>query len=125
MHELSLCSAIAETAIEHADGRAVNKINLRIGHFRQVIPETLQFCWEMRPMDGVLEHSELVIDYVPAVLQCNACGTSTVLSVPVLVCGNCASADAELSSGEEFLIESIDLVSARQQAPTPNREEVR
>lgn len=109
MHELSLCRAIADTAIEHADGRAVRTINLRIGHLRQVVPETLVFYWGMRVPGTVLDDAELRIDEVPAVVTCSACDVNTTLAEPVLRCGACGCVDVRLIAGEEFLIESIDL----------------
>jgi len=39
MHELSLASAVIDTATRHADGRHVSAVHLRVGHLRQVVPE--------------------------------------------------------------------------------------
>jgi hydrogenase nickel incorporation protein HypA/HybF len=111
MHELSLCSAIAQTATEHADGRAIESIRLRIGHFRQVVPETLHFCWRARVAGTALEGCELVIDHVPATVECAPCGTTTTLEHPVLRCGFCESTEVALVSGDEFLIESIEVAT--------------
>ena len=111
MHELSLCSAIADAVTEHAAGRPVRRINLRVGHLRQVVPETLHFCWSMQSDDSPLAAAELVIEHVPAVVDCAECGTSTELEQPIPVCGSCGTGDVVLRTGEEFLIESIDLAS--------------
>lgn len=122
MHELSLCSSIADTVNAHADGRAVRAVNLRIGHLRQVVPETLQFCWSMQSADSPLADTELVIEHVPAVVSCRACAATTTLEHPIPVCGTCGSGDVEMLSGEEFLIASIDLdQSDAATADTPTR----
>jgi len=118
MHELSLCSSIADTVNAHADGRAVRAVNLRIGHLRQIVPETLQFCWSMQSADSPLANTELVIEHVPAVVSCRPCEATTTLEHPIPVCGTCGSGDVELISGEEFLIASIDLDQSEQ----PNAE---
>ena len=47
MHELSICSAIASTAAKHAEGRPVSQVTVQIGHLRQVVPDALQFSWEV------------------------------------------------------------------------------
>lgn len=112
MHELALCKAIAETATDHAGGRAVRSIHLRIGHFRQVVPETLQFCWEMRTEGTELDGCGLVVDYVPAVVRCRECGDTSTLRDPILLCDGCDGANVELITGEEFLVESIDVEPA-------------
>lgn len=109
MHELSLCNAIAATVTEHAAGRQIRSVRLRIGAFRQVVPDTLRFCWSGRIADSVLADSSLDIVEVPAVVECRACDAATTLTQPLLVCGSCDGRDVELVSGEEFLIESIDV----------------
>ena len=109
MHELSICGAIVDTVNEHAGTQPVRRVNLVIGHFRQIVPETLQYCWTMRTGDTQLAGCELAITSIPAVVDCRACGVATTLSNPILVCGGCGSGDVALVSGDEFLIESIDL----------------
>ncbi|MBT8239785.1 MAG: hydrogenase maturation nickel metallochaperone HypA [Acidimicrobiia bacterium] len=111
MHELSICSAIADAVNEHAQGRRVERIRLRIGHFRQIVPETLQYCWSLQTDDSPLRNTALDVTYVEAVVRCRKCSTETTLSVPVLVCESCGSHTVELIMGEEFLIESIDVAT--------------
>ncbi len=109
MHELSLCGAIVDTVHEHAGDRSVNQVNLIVGHFRQVVPETLLYCWEMRTKDTDLYGCTLHIEPVPAVIECQSCGEATTLQHPILRCGTCDSAETTMITGEEFLIGSIDL----------------
>jgi hydrogenase nickel incorporation protein HypA/HybF len=108
MHELALSQAIADTVVRHARGHRVERVEVRIGHFRQVVPDSLRFSWELLTSGTELAGCELVIDHVPAVLVCQACGHATNLDLPILVCGSCESTDVSLVSGEEFLIASID-----------------
>ena len=109
MHELSICGAIVDTVRDHAPNRPVRSVNLVIGHFRQVVPDTLQHCWSMRTDDTELDGCTLSIRPIPAVIDCAACGASSTLTQPILVCHECGSGDVTLVSGDEFLIESIDL----------------
>lgn len=111
VHELSLCRAVADTATDHAAGRRIERIRLRIGYFRQVVPETLLYCWGMRTSETDLAGCVLDIEHIPAVIECGSCAASTVLEDPVLRCGTCASTDVTMTSGDEFLIESIDVAS--------------
>lgn len=110
MHELSLCRAIADVATDNAGGKAVSRVSVQIGHFRQVVPDTLRFCWTLVTEGTALDGCELAIEHVPAVVVCRACGADTQLDRPVLACGTCASRDVELRSGEEFLVASIDIL---------------
>jgi hydrogenase nickel incorporation protein HypA/HybF len=110
MHELSLCAAIAGIVRESAADRAVTEVVLKVGHLRQVVPDSLELCWAMVTQDSDLDGVRLVIDHVPAVVGCGVCLTRTAIDAPVLVCGSCGSRDVELLSGEEFLVASIDVL---------------
>jgi hydrogenase nickel incorporation protein HypA/HybF len=112
MHELSICNAIANTAAKHAEGRAVTQVKVQIGHLRQVVPDALQFSWDVVSGASGLHEAELVIEQVPAVVSCRRCGVRTTLDLPILACGGCGSFDVALLSGEELLVVSIDLVDA-------------
>ena len=110
MLELSLCGAIADVVERARAGRPVTTVHLRIGRLRQVVPDTLTYCWGLVTAGGPLGGSRLDIDEVPVVLACRPCGASTeVADVLVLACGVCGSVDVEVSEGEDFLVTSIDL----------------
>ncbi len=112
MHELSICNAIASTAVKHAEGRPVTQVKVQIGHLRQVVPDALQFSWEVVSSTTDLKDAQLVIEQVPAVVECLDCGATTVLDLAILACGACDGFDVKLLSGEELLVVSIDLVDA-------------
>jgi hydrogenase nickel incorporation protein HypA/HybF len=112
VHELSLCEAILGSTSKHADGRRVTQVTVRIGHLRQVVPEALLFGWEVLTDSTDLKGCELVVEQVPAVVECTVCGALTTLDMPILCCGTCESFEVKLLTGEEFLIVSMDLVEA-------------
>ena len=108
---MSLCQAICATVDARADGRPVRRVDVRIGYLRQVVPDSLQFSWEMLTAGTDLEHCELAIEHVPAVVRCRACSAETTLDWPVLACSSCEGHDVELISGEELQIVSIDVAA--------------
>ena len=55
MHELSLSSAIINTAVKHAGGRRVTVVSLRVGRLRQVVPDTLEFYFDFVARDTLCE----------------------------------------------------------------------
>jgi len=112
MHELSLCQAIGGIVGRHAAGRQVTVVHLDVGALRQVVPDSLTFCWGLANAGTPWETSELDVRLVPATLNCLDCGVATVLDEPFLVCGTCGSAAVTIASGEELLVTSIDLVDA-------------
>lgn len=110
MHELSVCGSIAGIVARRAAGRPVRVINVRVGQLRQVVPDTLAYCWELVSAQTSLEGSRISVESVPARLRCRACGHVTeVGAVPVIACGGCGGVEVEVVSGEEFLITSLEL----------------
>ncbi len=100
------------TTLKHAEGRTVQQVTVRIGHFRQVVPDALLFGWELLTDSTTLKGAELVIESVPATVSCDECAAETTLDLPVLACGSCGSFEVKLLTGEEFLIVSMDLADA-------------
>lgn len=117
MHELALASAVIDTVERHAAGRRVTAVYLRVGHLRQVVPASLAFYFEHVARGTVCEDARLEQELVPAVLRCD-CGNEWTLDDPVFRCPACGEAGAEIVGGEEFLVESIDVVSEQESACT-------
>jgi hydrogenase nickel incorporation protein HypA/HybF len=109
VHELSLSSAIVNTAAKHADGRRVMVVNLRVGRLRQVIPDTLEFYFEFVARDSVCEGARLVQEVIPARLRCHGCDHEWEIEIPAFRCPVCAGGDVVVASGDEFEVESIEV----------------
>jgi hydrogenase nickel incorporation protein HypA/HybF len=110
VHELSLCGSIASIVERHAAGRSVSVIHLQIGQLRQVVPDTLVYCWELVSEGTPLAGSRIDVEAIPARIRCRACDrVAEVGDLPVFVCGACGGTDTEITSGEEFMITSLEL----------------
>lgn len=110
MHELSLCQAIAGVVKPHAAGRRVDVVRLQVGALRQVVPDTLLFCWTLVRDHEDMPEAELILELVPAEVSCRACGQrSEIESRFSVMCPQCHSGDVEVVRGEEFLVTSVDV----------------
>jgi hydrogenase nickel incorporation protein HypA/HybF len=109
MHELSIAQAVVEIASRHAAGRRVTKVELRVGHLRQVVPSALEFAFELTAHGTALEGAELVIEDVPARGRCRACGGETEMRAFPLQCSHCGGLDLELEAGDELLVDALEL----------------
>jgi hydrogenase nickel incorporation protein HypA/HybF len=109
MHELSIAKAVVAIAERHARGRRVTKVELKVGHLRQVVPSALEFAFELVAAGTPVEGAELEIEELRAVARCCACGAETVLERFPLLCGTCGGSEIALTSGEELLVESLEL----------------
>ena len=107
MHELSLSSAIVESAIRHAEGRRVTEVRVRVGALRQVVPDSLVFYFGIVSRDTLCEGARLETTVVPARLRCQGCAQEWEPRSPSFRCPACRGASVTVLSGEEFQIESI------------------
>jgi hydrogenase nickel incorporation protein HypA/HybF len=109
MHELSIAQAVVEIASRHARGRRVHRVELKVGHLRQVVPSALEFAFELVAQGTPLEGAELAIQDVPATGNCRACGRRNVMSEFPLRCPDCGGVDVAVLSGEELQVDSLEL----------------
>jgi hydrogenase nickel incorporation protein HypA/HybF len=110
MHELSLCQAIAGMVKPYADGRHVDVVRVKIGALRQVVPESLSFCWTLVRDYENMPDAELELELVTTEVECRSCSRrSTITSQWCLLCPQCESADVEVLRGDEFLVTSLDV----------------
>jgi hydrogenase nickel incorporation protein HypA/HybF len=110
VHELSISSAIVETALEHADGRQIAVVSLTVGALRQVVPESLDFYFEIVARGTLCDGARLEQTLIPARARCPGCEHEWELEgLPQFRCPGCGTAPAEIVSGDELQVESIEL----------------
>lgn len=110
MHELSLCGAIADIATRRSQDRAVEVVHVQIGQLRQVVPDTLVFCWSMVTSDTPLDGSVLEVERTPARLRCDGCGDEHEMGSNVaMACRRCGGTDVAVVAGDEFVVIALEL----------------
>jgi len=109
MHELSIASAIVDIACRHADGRRVEKVELRVGRLRQVVPDALVFAFELVAQGTAVDGAELEIEEVPVRVECRSCGAEGDVEELPLACKGCGSLDVKVTAGEELEVEALVL----------------
>ena len=113
MHELSIAASIVESVTDSAaayPGARVKQVRLRVGALASVIEDSLQFCWELASEGTAVAGAALVIDKLPVVVHCEACGVDAELEgVQSFRCPRCGEIAADLRQGRELEIESIEI----------------
>lgn len=110
MHELALCGSIADIVTRRAGARPVETVHLRIGQLRQVVPDTLAYCWELVTASTPLAGCELAIERVAARLRCERCATEFEMGdEPSFRCPQCRDIAVQVVAGEEFVVTSMDV----------------
>ena len=112
MHELSIAESVVRIAEQHAAGRPVAVVELKVGHLRQVVPSALAFAFELVAQGTCVEGAELKMEEIPAAGRCRGCGTESELDGFPLLCPSCGSWDLELLRGEELLVDALELEDA-------------
>jgi hydrogenase nickel incorporation protein HypA/HybF len=112
MHELSIAAALVEIVDRHAAGRRVTRVDVRVGHLRQVVPSALELAFELVARDTPAEGAELVLEHVGAAGVCRACGSESELEAFPLVCAACGGWDVDIVRGEELAVDSLELEEA-------------
>lgn len=112
MHEMSIARSLLEVIEQYAptnDSVRVKVVRLKIGELAGVIPDSLRFCFEVVSEGTVAQGAELVIETVPLVGRCQACGTDFHVEGYVFLCPRCDSPQVELISGNELDVIELEL----------------
>ena len=109
MHELAIADSVVQIASRHANGRRVTKVQLKVGHLRQIVPSALSFSFELVAQDTPVEGALLEMEVVPAVGLCRDCGTESRLEGFPLHCRECGGLDLRVLRGEELFVEFLEL----------------
>lgn len=106
---MALGSAVVETVRKHAAGRKVSLVTLTVGRLRQVVPDSLSFYFEIIARDTEVEGARLDLQIVPARLQCSGCNNEWEPDFPTFRCPACSGGKVVVLSGEEFMVDSIEV----------------
>ncbi|MFD8305158.1 hydrogenase maturation nickel metallochaperone HypA [Streptomyces sp. NPDC059690] len=112
MHELSIATAIIERADElaRADGtQTVSAVTVRVGELAGVVPDALDFAFEVARDGTPLAAARLVVEQVPAQAYCGPCAEEFAVGMPPFFwCPRCDQPSSELRSGRELEIIGVD-----------------
>ncbi len=113
MHELSIATKIVELVTQHLpDGSAqVLAVRLRIGALTCVHADSLRFSFKLVTEGTPMQTATLQIDTVPISIYCAICNSiETIQGIQSFRCPNCQEPSADIRSGQELDLESIELI---------------
>lgn len=117
MHELSIAHAIVGTVADAVPGRRVERVRLQVGMLAGVVPEALQFGWEVTTAGTLLEGSVLDVERIPLAATCLDCqAPSTHDAPPPLTCPDCGGRALPADDGRTLEVLSVDVADEVEEA---------
>ncbi|RMF22321.1 MAG: hydrogenase maturation nickel metallochaperone HypA [Cyanobacteria bacterium J083] len=110
MHEVSLMQNALNMAIEQAKQNKAQKIShlcLNIGQLSGVIPEALEFAFEILVQGTIAENAQLEIRTIPVVCYCQKCDRQFQANDFIYECPQCQQISSNIVSGRELELASL------------------
>ncbi len=108
MHELGITQNIVAIVAEHAKGTKVKRVILEIGKLSAIMPDAIEFCFDICSQGTILQGAVLEILEIPGLARCRQCGAEIHLEQPFGIC-DCGSKLLDLIAGEELKIKEIEI----------------
>lgn len=110
MHELSVAKNIIEIVTDFAmkhKAHQVTEVVLDIGAVSGVIPENLEFAWEISAKSTIAENAIMKINLIEAKALCLDCKKEFKLEDIYSMCVLCGSIRYDIIQGRELKVKSI------------------
>jgi len=112
MHELAVTESILAITLKYAkqaSARRVTDIHLVIGQLTSIVDDSVQFYWELISEETLAKDAQLHFNRIAARMKCLSCGQEFEMNGRLNPCPACQSYSLEVTAGEEFYIESIEI----------------
>lgn len=120
MHELAVAQALVEqveSVIRQHRAQSASLIRVRIGPLSGVVAELLANAFPLAAAGSRMEHAVLDLVAAPITVRCETCGAQTEAAMNRLVCGACGDWHTRIVSGDELVLESVELETTSTLAP--------
>ena len=111
MHELAVCQALlteVQRAASPAPG-AVTRLVVRIGPLSGIEPRLLERAFAIARAGSIAADAELVVEIAPVEVACLECHAVSAAAPNHLVCARCGAWRTRLVSGDELVLQRLEL----------------
>ena len=112
MHELSVAQALVDQVEDLANRHGavgIHLIRVRVGPLAGIVPDLLATAFPLSAAGTRAEHARLELVPAPIRVRCRSCATETEATPNNLVCGACGDWRTEMVSGDELILESLEM----------------
>ena len=117
MHELSIAQSLITSIIQEMEDRglsSIHSIGMKIGTLSGVLPDALQFSFEVAREDTLLDGAQLKIEEIPARGQCESCKAEFEILEWAVLCPQCSTGEVVITHGYELDIVFIEAEKAQE-----------
>lgn len=111
MHELSIAQeiiSIAEQYYSSDENEKVKSIKVKIGKLQNVLPDSLEFCFNALIQNSKMQNAKMIIEHIPIKLECKSCADVSEQEGFLFVCPKCGSSFITIISGNELTVSEIE-----------------
>ena len=112
MHELAIAESIVQTVVGEMERKGYTRgvaVRVRVGKLAAVVPEALEFGFEVITQGTALEGARLDIETVSVVARCRRCERSFPVEENVFICPHCGGIDIAVTQGDELEIVHFEI----------------
>jgi len=110
MHELALAEGILAVVLDVAAGEPVRRVCLQVGQLLRVVPESLQFSFDLVAEGTSAAGAVLEMAEVPGRWRCPHCAAEHAAALPPVACHRCGAGVVECVAGDALLVDAVELV---------------
>jgi hydrogenase nickel incorporation protein HypA/HybF len=119
MHELGIAQNIydiVQQSVPEELAPDILKIRIKVGQFAGIIPDSLDFCFNILVSETPMKNAKLCIEQLPLISECRECKYRFQVEEYNFHCPSCESANLELVSGKELEIVDIEVAEKGDEA---------
>ena len=112
MHEMSLCEAAVEIAVDEAKRNGAKRIRslvLEVGVLGHVDPDALAFCFSAVSHGTLAENARLVIERIPGSGWCLDCAKTVPMTERFGACPLCGNHRVQMTEGDDMRVVELEV----------------
>jgi hydrogenase nickel incorporation protein HypA/HybF len=112
MHEVGIMENTLAIALRRAadeGAHRIHRITMRIGPLSGIVPEALEFAFDVLTRGTIAERAEFKVERVPTICHCHTCRREFAPADFFCECPQCQRISAEVHQGRELELASLEV----------------
>jgi hydrogenase nickel incorporation protein HypA/HybF len=112
MHEVGIMENTLAMALNRAaeeGAQRIHRLTMRIGPLSGVVPEALEFAFDVLRRGTIAEEATLAVEHVPIICFCATCRLEFQPDDLYCECPRCHEPSAEVHQGRELELTSLEV----------------